>query len=187
MIKAPFSRPVKVDALPKLGQMQIIEANAQERLALAALYDLPAIVSLRAELLVQPAARGEIRVCGVVKADAMQTCVISLEAFAVMIEEPVDARFAPAAPAAPSRAALAATRAAPATSRAAHRASRAAPAVNVGKAPSREMAIGEEDGPDPIIDGKIDLGELAAEHFALALDPYPRKPGVAFAPPPEAR
>ena len=177
MIKAPFSRPVKVDALPKLGQMQIIEANAQERLALAALYDLPAIVSLRAELLVQPAARGEIRVCGVVKADAMQTCVISLEAFAVMIEEPVDARFAPAAP----------SRAAPITSRAAHRASRAAPAVNVGKAPSREMAIGEEDGPDPIIDGKIDLGELAAEHFALALDPYPRKPGVAFAPPPEAR
>ena len=40
-----------------------------------------------------------------------------------------------------------------------------------------------EDAPDPIVDGKIDLGALAAEFLALGLDPYPRKPGVAFAPP----
>lgn len=39
---------------------------------------------------------------------------------------------------------------------------------------------GEEDLPDPIIDGKIDLGALAAEFLVLAVDPYPRKPGVSF-------
>ena len=38
----------------------------------------------------------------------------------------------------------------------------------------------EEDGPDPIIDGQIDLGALAAEFAALSLDPYPKKPGVVF-------
>lgn len=32
--------------------------------------------------------------------------------------------------------------------------------------------------PEPITDGVIDLGELASQHLALALDPYPRKPGV---------
>ena len=32
-----------------------------------------------------------------------------------------------------------------------------------------------EDAPDPIVDGKVDLGALAAEFIALALDPYPRK------------
>lgn len=32
--------------------------------------------------------------------------------------------------------------------------------------------------PEPIIDGIIDLGELAAQYLALALDPYPRKSGV---------
>lgn len=32
--------------------------------------------------------------------------------------------------------------------------------------------------PEPIVDGFIDLGELASQHLALALDPYPRKPGV---------
>jgi hypothetical protein len=36
----------------------------------------------------------------------------------------------------------------------------------------------DEDEPDPVIDGKIDLGALAAEFFALGLDPYPRKPGA---------
>lgn len=29
-------------------------------------------------------------------------------------------------------------------------------------------------------DGEIDLGELAAQHLSLALDPHPRKPGAVF-------
>ena len=48
------------------------------------------------------------------------------------------------------------------------------------------FSIADEDEPDPIIDGKIDLGALAAEFFALGLDPYPRKPGVSFESPEEA-
>lgn len=36
------------------------------------------------------------------------------------------------------------------------------------------------DRPDEIVNGKIDLGALTAEFLALGLDPYPRKPGVAF-------
>ena len=39
----------------------------------------------------------------------------------------------------------------------------------------------EGDEPDLVSDGKIDLGELAAETLVLALDPYPRKPGATFA------
>ena len=34
--------------------------------------------------------------------------------------------------------------------------------------------------PDEIVNGRIDLGALTAEFLALGLDPYPRKPGVAF-------
>lgn len=40
---------------------------------------------------------------------------------------------------------------------------------------------GEEDDADPIEGGHIDLGEVVAETLALDLDPYPRKPGEAFA------
>jgi uncharacterized metal-binding protein YceD (DUF177 family) len=33
---------------------------------------------------------------------------------------------------------------------------------------------------DPLENGVIDLGELVVESLSLALDPYPRKPGVEF-------
>lgn len=40
----------------------------------------------------------------------------------------------------------------------------------------------EADVPDPIVGGRIDFGALTAEFLSLGLDPYPRKPGVAFEP-----
>lgn len=43
----------------------------------------------------------------------------------------------------------------------------------------------EDDVPDPIENGHLDMGEAAAEHLALAMDPFPRAPGVAFDAPPE--
>jgi hypothetical protein len=39
---------------------------------------------------------------------------------------------------------------------------------------------------EPLIGGAIDLGALATEFLILGLDPYPRKPGAEFAPPPDA-
>lgn len=36
------------------------------------------------------------------------------------------------------------------------------------------------DPPDEILDGQIDVGALAVEFLMLALDPYPRKPGIRF-------
>jgi uncharacterized metal-binding protein YceD (DUF177 family) len=47
----------------------------------------------------------------------------------------------------------------------------------------------EEDQPEPIEGNAIDLGEAVAQHLALALDPYPRRPGASipaeYAPNPE--
>jgi len=39
---------------------------------------------------------------------------------------------------------------------------------------------GDLDAPEPLMDGKIDLGELVVQHLSLALDPFPRKPGAEF-------
>jgi uncharacterized metal-binding protein YceD (DUF177 family) len=39
------------------------------------------------------------------------------------------------------------------------------------------------DRPEPLIDGGIDLGAIAAEFVLLGIDPYPRKPDATFAPP----
>jgi uncharacterized metal-binding protein YceD (DUF177 family) len=38
----------------------------------------------------------------------------------------------------------------------------------------------EAEDVEPIADGIIDLGELLAQSLGIALDPYPRKPGVAY-------
>ncbi|MDQ4060517.1 MAG: DUF177 domain-containing protein [Pseudomonadota bacterium] len=44
------------------------------------------------------------------------------------------------------------------------------------------MQLGEREPPEPIVNGRIDLGTVTAEFLALGLDPYPRKPGVRFEP-----
>ena len=153
-----FSRPVRVEALPKDGLTQTIEANPAERAALAALNGLPGIAKLTATFVLRRAGRGGVRVSGAVHAEFTQTCVVSLEPFAATLDEPVDVRFAP-----------------PAEEGAARR--------GASGAPVETILVDAEGAPDPIVDGQIDLGALAAEFMALGLDPYPRKPGAAFTPP----
>jgi len=51
-------------------------------------------------------------------------------------------------------------------------------------APPRRLAeaaalLADDDEPDPLEEA-VDVGEAAAEAVALAIDPYPRTPGVAF-------
>ncbi len=46
---------------------------------------------------------------------------------------------------------------------------------------TEDMDIDDDNSPDPMLpSGDIDLGELTAQHLALAIDPHPRKPGVVF-------
>jgi hypothetical protein len=47
--------------------------------------------------------------------------------------------------------------------------------------PAAAVAGGDEEDADRLVDGTADLGELVAETLVLSLDPYPRKPGAAFA------
>lgn len=48
-----------------------------------------------------------------------------------------------------------------------------------------DIDAADPDEPEPLESGRLDLGELAAQHLSLALDPHPRAPDVA--PPDEAR
>jgi uncharacterized metal-binding protein YceD (DUF177 family) len=155
-IEGIFSRPVKVDALPRDGLVQSLEATPAERAVVAGQYDVVDIAELKASFLLERAGK-EVRVSGEVHAEVTRTCVVSLESFPVTIDEPVDVRFAP-----------------PTDERAR------------GRKEVETVDLDMVDPPDPIVDGKIDLGALATEFFALALDPYPRKPGAEFTPPPDA-
>ena len=151
MTEIEFSRPTRVEPLPRGGLALDIEANAAERAALAKLNTLPGIERLNASFRIVKWRRG-VEVEGELSARVTQTCVVSLEPFDVDIEEPIDAKFLPAE------------------------------AISAAS-----ESLNEEDAPDPIVDGRIDLGALASEFLTLALDPYPRKPGVAFEPPEVAK
>jgi uncharacterized metal-binding protein YceD (DUF177 family) len=146
----PFSRLVRVDALPREGRTVTIEATSAEREALASFFELPAIAALTATLRLEPWGHGGARVTGAVHGALTQICVVSLEPFPATIDEEVDVRFA-------------------------------SQAVETKPVTAKEtFSLDDEDEPDPVIDGKIDLGALAAEFFALGIDPYPRKPGATF-------
>jgi uncharacterized metal-binding protein YceD (DUF177 family) len=148
----PFSRLVRVDHLRE-GQVVAIEATPAEREALASSYRLPAIAALTATLRVDPSGKGGARVTGAVHGELTQICVVSLEPFPATVDEDVDVKFAPQTTASSRSAAT---------------------------EESETFSFTDEDDPDPVIEGKIDLGALTAEFFALGLDPYPRKPGAAF-------
>ena len=49
-------------------------------------------------------------------------------------------------------------------------------------APGAEVMISmeEEDPPDPMETGVVDIGEVVAEELSLALNPFPRVPGAEF-------
>ncbi len=40
----------------------------------------------------------------------------------------------------------------------------------------------DDEPPEMLVDGKIDLGAIATEFLLLGIDPYPRKVGAQFAP-----
>jgi uncharacterized metal-binding protein YceD (DUF177 family) len=45
-----------------------------------------------------------------------------------------------------------------------------------------DLSATDEDVIEPLLGGEIDVGEAVSQHLALALDPYPRAPGVTFEP-----
>ena len=151
---------MRVDALPVDGVALTIVADEGERAALAALNRLPAIANLTASFTLRRSGRDGARVTGAVHADVTQVCIVTLEPFAASLDEPVEVVFAPPAKETPARR---------------------------GVQEEVNLDLTAEDPPDTIVDGVVDLGALAAEFFALGLDPYPRKPGAELeAPPPES-
>lgn len=149
-VEAEFSRLVAVDRLEQGDVVEAISAGAQERLALAARFDLVAIDSLSARVALRRVGRGPVvRVEGRLSAEVVQSCVVSLEPVRNRVEEDFVLLYAPEG-------------------------------AEEGHGHVLEEGYGleDDDWPEPLEKGKIDIGEAVAQQLALALDPYPRKPGV---------
>jgi hypothetical protein len=167
----PFSRRLQASAVPVEGLEVVVRPNAEECAALAQQNDLRALTGLEARLHVARSGAEGLEVSGRLRAKVRQTCVVTLEDFDAEVDEAVRLRFAP--PPRPVKAASAAP-----TRRAARKIDRWKEQEEE-PAPPQIIDI-EEDAPDPLIGGAIDLGAIVCEFLTLGLDPYPRKPGAQF-------
>ncbi|PKU25564.1 YceD family protein [Telmatospirillum siberiense] len=147
MIAIEFSRPVQVDRFGHDERRYDIEANGEERAALAERYGILSVDSFTAHLRLRRISGERLLLKGRFSADVVQSCVVSLEPVSAHLEEDFSLVYA---------------------------ADLDEEDVEV------DIGLTEEDPPEPIEGGVIDLGEAAAEHLALALDPFPRAPGASF-------
>jgi uncharacterized metal-binding protein YceD (DUF177 family) len=151
----PWRAFVNAAQIPEGGLHREIEADVAVREAMADLAGVREISSARAAFDLTPDRRGRVHVAGTVRARVGQTCVVTLDPIDSEIDETVDVMFAP-------------SEQIPQLADLAH------------EALASEAEI--PDGPEPMVDGVIDLGRLATDVLLLAIDPYPRKPGAVFEP-----
>jgi len=160
-----LSRLVDVRSLPQDGTDVFIETDAAQRAAVAKEVGVEALKALSAHYRVTRSGRDGALLRGQLKATATRICVVTLEPFDVEIAEPVEVLFASEAESAARQAEWT--------------------AAYASDDDAAIAALGQTDPPDPIVDGRIDAGRVTTEFLALALDPYPRRPGAAFEPPAE--
>lgn len=168
----PLSRILDVGDLKDTPLEVTIEADADERQAVASEAGLQSIDRLAATLVVRRRPGDLIDVTGEVDALVAETCVVSLEPFEQQLRAPVSLSFAPLAhaEAPPPRG----------RSKRGNPPIEAAPRSTSPRTISVEGPDGGEDEPDPLVDGRIDLGAVAVEFMNLARNPYPKKPDVHF-------
>ncbi|MGY4333599.1 hypothetical protein ACVWWG_008016 [Bradyrhizobium sp. LB7.2] len=149
----PWRVPVVIAQIPDTGLHRKLEASAAERQAMAEMAGLREVLSVQAAFDVVPESGNRIQVTGHVHARIGQTCVVTLDPIENEIKEEVDLIFAPEA-----------------------EVRRLADLMEEGQNDKEHVA----DPPEAIVNGIIDLGRLATDALFLAVDPYPRKPGVVF-------
>ncbi|WP_170263584.1 YceD family protein [Blastochloris sulfoviridis] len=129
-----------------------LEPSEETRAALARHVGALSVPALKVTLDLAVDRKGTVAVTGRLTGRVVQACVVTLEPMESAIDEAIDVRFG--------------------DDSGAHH------------APGTEIEFGLEsaDPPEPIVDGRIDLGAILTEFFSLGVDPYPRKPDAAWQP-----
>lgn len=155
---AEWSHMLEIDEIGAAAKTHNFQASAQQRIDLARRMGIVSVEAAEASVTVQRVG-GVIHALGLVRADLTQSCVVSLAPVPAHVEDEFEGWFGDKAG-----------------------------AVSFAKARNdREVKKGHMDleileeavDPEPIVNGRIDVGELATQYLSLALDPYPRAEGVA--------
>lgn len=151
-----LTRVIAVDDILEDGSTVVIESSEEERRKISDELDLSGLQILTATFDLRRKARGRVQARGVLRAVYTQLCVVSLDTIENKICENVQAEFWPEAQIIEV----------------------AQSEVDDDSALDLEPLAG--DGPDPILNGEIDLGQLIYETLATVVDPFPRKEDAEF-------
>jgi hypothetical protein len=131
-----------------------VRADEEARAGVAARLSLLALDLFDADVSVLPWHDGVV-VEAKWRGRIVQTCGLSLEAFATDLEGAFEVRLVP---------------------------------KNSRNAPPETLEVildpNGEDPPEVLETDAIEIGELLVEHLAVEIDPFPKKPGARFEPPP---
>lgn len=145
-----FSHIVDARLIPASGMELRLTADDGQCRALAKRFNIPAIDSLNARVVLKRTGRDKIRVSAEFDARVEQVCVVTLEQFAQDVAGDFRVVYSPEPEDAPL------------------------------KLNEIDVDPDEEDAVEYPADGKIDAGELVAEYLSLALDPFPHAPDAVF-------
>jgi uncharacterized metal-binding protein YceD (DUF177 family) len=153
----PWSVAVRLSEVQRASPVLALSPDEAQRAALAKMLDLVELKSLSAEVRLSPWLDGA-EIRGWLKAEIVQTCSVTADPLPATLKAEFTVRAVPADSAA-------------------------------AKTEEAEIAVDPEaDDPPDILEGdQIDVAAYVVEHLALEIDPFPRKPGAEFEPPPEER
>ena len=155
-----WSHMLEVDSITD-GMKLTIAPDEQERAALSQRIGVISLDSLSADITVhQPTGNAVIHVEGKLKAKVTQKCVVTLEPIETDIQEGFEAWFA--------------------DSESTVSFAKARQERLLQKGHAEIPILKENEDPEPVIDGKIDLGELVTQYLLLAINPYPHAEGAHY-------
>jgi uncharacterized metal-binding protein YceD (DUF177 family) len=147
---APWPATTSLSDLRRARRHLRYAAQTDARAQIALTLDLEAAQAIEVDITAEPWLDG-VRISGTLTAKVTRICGVSLEPFDEEIAEAIDLRLVP---------------------------------MGSPNAPRAEgpllVDLSGEDPPEEVENDTVDLAALFAEHLALALSPFPRKPGVVF-------
>jgi uncharacterized metal-binding protein YceD (DUF177 family) len=159
----PLTQPYNLSRLGAAGDTVTFTADADQRATIAAWSGVLAIDSFSATVVLRKLAPTRFGLDFAVTANLQQACVVTLEPVPAYLETRFSRELLFTGPA---------------------RRKPDAKAQDKGAESSADLVLdaGEEEGPEEIESLHFDLAGPVLEEYVLALEPYPRRPGVAFTP-----
>ena len=162
MSDAVYSIPFDLGLVPERGKELVLTPSDAERAAIAAWLNIEAMNALKATIRIIRHGENGYSYAANFDADVVQSCVVTLAPVAAHIAGEVARDFQVRPRSTGSR--------------------RNKPTP---EAQTVDISVLEGDGPELLDSPILDVAAPLLEELSLALDPYPRAPGVVFEPPAE--